>query len=65
MIDYGGQLRHRIGSEMRVSYMALRAVHCNDAVNAAAPPDFDHVAKLVGIGRLTDDAIIDHLAARL
>ena len=37
-------------------------VHGEEAVEAAAPADLDHVAELLGAGRLADDAGIEPLA---
>src|SRR5690606_17847328 len=44
--------------------MTLRAMHCEPAIDAAAPPDLHHVAELFDAGRFTHEAMMDLLAPR-
>ena len=59
------QAMHRIVGAMRIGDVALRAVHGELGVQAAAPADLHHVAELHRTGRLADDAEIGDLAVGL
>ena len=48
---------------MRIGGVTLHALHGDRAGNGTAPADLDHVAELVGIGRLPDEAGIPALTA--
>ena len=55
----------RIVGEMRIGHVALLALDDDPARQRAAPADLDHVAELVRVGRLAEDAMVEALAARL
>ena len=61
----GGEAVHRVVGEVRVSDVALHAVHREAPGERTAPSDLDRVAEALVAGGFADHAIVDLLAPRL
>ena len=50
---------------MRIAHMTLSAMHNKPTRERATPPDLDHIAQMLWIGGLTQNAMIKPLALRM
>src|SRR6516165_1911527 len=62
-LDQFHQMRDRVIGALRIGDMALFALRDQRAIQRTAPADLDHIAQMVWVRRLADEAMVETLAA--